>query len=293
MRARATRKPPGERVSARVALATCAELPQLGQDEPLLLHALRDRGVAVEPAVWDDRSVDWDSYELVVVRSVWDYAPRRDQFVAWAQSMPRVLNPAEVIAWNTDKRYLGEIPGAVDTTFIAPGEPWDPPAGEYVVKPTISAGSIDTARYRPGEGDRARRHVAGLLNAGSHVIVQPYLGAVDEHGETALLFFGGRYSHAVRKGPMLRAGRGPATGLYVEEEIHAREPSAAEREAAERALDAMPWPREELLYARVDLIPGPDGAPRLVELELAEPSLFLSYSPGAPQRLAQVIESRL
>lgn len=280
-------------MSSRVALATCAELPQLGEDEPLLLDALRDRGIAAEPAVWDDPDVDWGSFELVVIRSVWDYARRREQFVAWARSLPRVLNSAEVIAWNTDKRYLGEIPGAVDTAFVSPGESWDPPDGEYVVKPTISSGSIDTARYRRGEEDKARTHVGGLLDAGRHVMVQPYLSAVDELGETALLFFGGCFSHAIRKGPMLQPGRGTVAGLYVEEDIRPREPSTAEREVADRVLDAVRWPREELLYARVDLIPAADGEPRLVELELAEPSLFLSYSPGAAQRLAELIGRRL
>jgi glutathione synthase/RimK-type ligase-like ATP-grasp enzyme len=280
-------------MSARVALATCAQLPRLGADEPLLLQALRDRGIDAEPAVWDDQGVDWDAFGLVVVRSTWDYAPRRDKFVAWARSLPRVLNPAEVIAWNTDKRYLGKLPRTVRTTFVAPGESWNPPEGEYVVKPTISSGSINAARYRRGEEDQARAHVARLLDTGRQVIVQPYLSAVDEAGETALLFFGGRYSHAIRKGPMLHAGRGPGTGLYVEEDIRPRDPSAAERETAEDVLDAMPWARDELLYARVDLIPGSDGAPRLVELELAEPSLFLSYSPGAPQRLAELVEGRL
>ena len=112
-------------MNARVALATCAELPQLGEDEPLLLQALRDRGISAEPAVWDDGDVDWGAFELVVVRSTWDYAPRRDQFVAWARSLPRVLNPGEVIAWNTDKRYLGELPSAVPTTYVAPAEGWD------------------------------------------------------------------------------------------------------------------------------------------------------------------------
>jgi hypothetical protein len=281
-------------VSARVALATCAELPGLGEDEPLLLHALRDRGVATDPVVWDDRTVDWSSFELVVVRSTWDYAPRREQFVAWARSLPRVLNPAEVISWNTDKRYLGTLPGAVHTTFVAPGESWDPPDGEYVVKPTVSAGSRDTARYRPGEEGRARGHVCELLAAGRTVMVQPYLGAVDDVGETALLFFAGRYSHAIRKGRMLKAGADPAgSGLYVEEDIRPRAPSPAERGAAEKVLDAMPWARDQLLYARVDLIPGPDGVPLLVELELAEPSLFLSYSPDAPQRLAELVADLL
>ena len=278
---------------ARVALATCAELPELGEDEPLLLHALRARGVAAEPAVWDDPAVDWGAYELVVVRSTWDYALRREQFAAWAQSVPRLLNAPEVIRWNTDKRYLAEVPRAVHTEFVVPGQTWEPAAGEYVVKPTISAGSRDTARYGPGDEARACAHVAQLLSGGRAVMVQPYLAAVDDRGETALVFFAGEYSHAIRKGQMLRRGQVPTDGLYLEEDISARRPDAAERAVAEEVLDSLPWPRRELLYARVDLIPGPDGAPQLVELELTEPSLFLSYQPGAAERLAEHVLERL
>jgi hypothetical protein len=281
-------------VTGPVALATCAELPQLGEDEPLLLEALRGRGVATDAVVWDDPSVDWTSYELVVVRSTWDYAPRRDQFVAWARAVPRLLNPAEVISWNTDKRYLAQLPRAVPTTFVRPGDSWDPPDGQFVVKPTVSAGSRDTARYREGEEDRARAHVSGLLSAGRMVMVQPYLGGVDEAGESALIFFSGEYSHSISKGQMLSPGQDPPPhGLYVEEDIRPREPTAAERTAADEVLDAMPWDRRELLYARVDLIPDAGGSPQLVELELTEPSLFLSYSRGAPQRLAQRVLERL
>jgi glutathione synthase/RimK-type ligase-like ATP-grasp enzyme len=280
-------------VSARIALATCAELPRLGGDEPLLLDALRDRGATAEPVVWDDPAVEWDAYALVVVRSTWDYTPRREQFVAWAQSVPRLLNAAEVIRWNTDKCYLAEVPWAVETTFVTPGLAWEPTAGEYVIKPTISAGSRDTARYGPGEEARAEAHVAQLLSAGRTVMVQPYLTAVDEHGETALVFFGGEYSHTIRKGQMLRRGQTPTDGLYLEEDIRARRPDSAERTAAEEILDSLPWPRRELLYARVDLIPGPDGAPRLVELELTEPSLFLSYQDGAADQLSERVLERL
>jgi hypothetical protein len=281
-------------MSARVALVTCAQLPQLGEDEPLLLDALRARGVAAEPAVWDAPAIDWHAYDLVVVRSAWDYSARRDEFVAWAHAVPRLLNTAEVIEWNTDKRYLGQLPRAVSTTFLEPGDSWEPPAGEYVVKPAVSAGSRHTARYRPGEEGFARKHVAALLAGGRTVMVQPYLGAVDDRGETALLFFAGEYSHSIRKGQMLQPGQAP-TGevIYLEEQISAREPDPAEYVAADTVLAALPWPREQLLYARVDLIPDADGAPRLVELELTEPSLFLSYSPGAPQRLAERVLERL
>ena len=146
-----------------------------------------------------------------MVRSTWDHAPRREQFAAWAQSVPRLLNPPEVIRWNTDKCYLAQVPRAVSTEFVVPGQTWEPAAGEYVVKPTISAGSRDTARYGPGDEARARAHVAQLLSEGRAVMVQPYLAAVDDRGESALVFFAGEYSHAIRKGQMLRRGQYPRT----------------------------------------------------------------------------------
>jgi hypothetical protein len=283
-------------VPARVALATCAALPQLADDEVPLLEALRAHGVATEPAVWDDPEVAWDAYDLVVVRSTWDYVPRRGEFVAWAQAVPRLLNGADVIRWNTDKHYLAALPRAVQTQFLEPGEPgerWQPPDGEYVLKPTVSAGANNAARYGPGDEIRAGQHVTRLLSAGRTVMVQPYLKAVDEHGETALIFFGGEYSHAIRKGQMLRAGQVPSTSPYLEEDIRPREPEGDEHEAAEEILGSLPWDRGELLYARVDLVPGADGTPRLVELELTEPSLFLSYAKGAAERLAKCVIERL
>ncbi len=124
-------------------------------------------------------------------------------------------------------------------------------------------------------------------------MVQPYLEAVDEQGESALVYLGGEYSHAIRKGQMLRAGHGPSTELFLTEQISARAPDAAELELADRILDSLPWPRAELLYARVDLIPGPDGEPQLVELELTEPSLYLSYGKRAAGRLAELVLERL
>jgi glutathione synthase/RimK-type ligase-like ATP-grasp enzyme len=281
-------------LSARIGLATCSAFPALAEDDALLRDALSRRGLAVEPVVWDEEAVDWDAYDLVVVRSTWDYAPRRDRFLAWAGKVRGLLNGADVIRWNTDKRYLSELPAVVPTTFVYPGQAWNPPEGEYVVKPAVSAGSKDTARYGPRDSDRSRRHVSELLADGRTAMVQPYLGAVDEHGETALIYFGGEYSHAIRKGQMLRPGELRATdGFYVEENIGAREPDAAEVALADRILDSLRWPRHELLYARVDLIPGPDGAPRLLELELTEPSLFLSFSADAAERLAERVVERL
>jgi hypothetical protein len=276
-------------VTAKVAIATAAEFPDLDDDGPVLLAALARRGIEAEPAVWTDAQVDWASYDLVVVRSTWDYAPRRDEFVAWAQrvgSVTRLANPAPVIEWNTDKTYLRALEAAglpvVATDWLVPGDTFAPPAqGEYVVKPAVSAGSKDTDRFRAGDHDElAVAHAAAILASGRTVMVQPYLHEIDTVGETALLYIAGDFSHAIRKGPLLTPAGGPTEGLYKEEQIEERTPSPAELEVGERVLDALaglaPAGRTDLLYARVDLVPGHEGEPMLIELELAEPSMFLT-----------------
>jgi hypothetical protein len=123
-------------------------------------------------------------------------------------------------------------------------------------------------------------------------MIQPYLSAVDTRGETALVYLGGTFSHAIRKGALLDGPDVGVEGLYKPETITAREPSPAELAVGDQVLAAVP-DGTDLLYARVDLIPGPDRAPRLIELELTEPSLFLQYGPGAPNRLAESIVARL
>jgi glutathione synthase/RimK-type ligase-like ATP-grasp enzyme len=283
----------------RVALATCAEVAELDGDDRPLLGLLAERGVEAAPAVWDDAAPDWSRWDLVVVRSTWDYPARRAAFLAWAESLPRVLNASGVLRWNTDKRYLRDLAAAglpvVPTTWVEPGD--DVPAaldgGELVVKPAVSAGSRDTARYRAGDREGVLAHVRALRDAGRTVLVQPYLDAVDTQGETAQLFLDGRWSHAIRKGPILRAGAGLVEGLYAEEQIAPRAASPPERALAEAVLDALPFPRAELLYARVDTVAGADGRPLLLEVELTEPSLFLAHADGAAARLADAIAARL
>ena len=280
-------------------LATCAELPAGHEDEQVGFHALSELGLHVEFAVWDDPRVDWAVAELVVLRSTWDYASRRDEFLGWASSVPRLANPFEVLGWNSDKTYLQQLADAgvpvVPTTWYSPGDDPVAPDGESVVKPAISAGARDTARHADPEA--ARAHAVSLLDAGRSVMVQPYLHAIDSAGETGLVWMADRFSHAFGKGPLLARDTGPAGGLFVREEVGARQASAGEREVAERALDALaavaPVDRRELLYARVDLVPGPDGDPVLLELELAEPSLWFSADPAAAPRWARAVADRL
>ncbi|MCP2328129.1 hypothetical protein HDA40_006636 [Hamadaea flava] len=290
------------RAQARVALVTCRDLPALEDDDRLLLAPLAERGVTAEPVSWDDAEADWAAYDLIVLRSPWDYFYRYAEFLEWIGRLPagRVLNPAGVVRWNTDKRYLRELAEAgvpvVPTQWIDAGDTFTPPAGEYVVKPAVSAGSKDTGRYGPDDTDLARAHVQRLQQAGRLVMVQPYLPAVDTYGETALLHFSSpesgelEFSHAIRKGPMLAGPDTGTDGLYVPEAITARDPSEAEFALAKQVLAAAPT---GLLYARVDVIPGIDGSPVLVELELTEPSVFLAYADGAAERFADAIVARL
>jgi hypothetical protein len=297
---------PATRERSRVALVTCDQIPELDPDDRLVVPALRERGIEAVPVVWDAPTVDWASFALAVIRSPWDYVARRDEFVAWAAKVPRLANPADVVTWNTDKRYLRELAAAgvpvVPTAWVEPGEAWQPPpGGEFVVKPAVGAGSLDTGRYHLDEADHrelAVAHVARLRAAGRLVMVQPYLAAVDTYGETALLFFPGAggelaFSHAIRKGAMLTGPAEHTEGLYKEESVRPRSPLDAELEVARKALAAVPGGADRLLYARVDLIPGPDDLPVLVELELTEPSLFLGTGEGAPERFAAAIASRL
>lgn len=287
----------------RVALVTAATAHHLDEDLPPLVAALAARGATVEVPVWDDPAVDWAAVDVAVVRSTWDYHERRDAFCDWADhvaSVTTLCNPAPVIRWNTDKRYLRELAAAgiavVPTTFLVPGDDVrlvDAP--EVVVKPAVSAGSRDTVRHSlPAGRADAERHAGALLAAGRVVMVQPYLDRVDDDGETALICVDGEVSHAIRKGPLLRTGEGPTRALFAEEQISARTPRGNEVALAQATLGvcADRFGADALLYARVDVIPGPDGDPVLLELELTEPSLFLDTAGGSADRFATAILAR-
>jgi glutathione synthase/RimK-type ligase-like ATP-grasp enzyme len=285
----------------RVALATAAQAIGLDRDAPLLLAALRSHAVEVELAVWDDPAFDWASWDLTVVRSTWDYPRRPQEFIAWARWVDRVgavLNAPAVMAWNSDKRYLTELADGgvpiVPSALFAPHEPVQlPTKGSFVVKPAVSAGAQDTARYAASDHAAAQAQARRLQAQGRTVLLQPYLADVDERGETALIYLADRFSHAICKGPILHGAHETVGGLFAREDIEARTPSDAEREVAEQVFDALPFPRRELLYARVDLLPGPDATPLVLEVELVEPSLFLAYCDGAAERFAAAITARL
>jgi O-ureido-D-serine cyclo-ligase len=288
-------------VRAQIALVSARAARGLDEDMPPLLAALAAAGLDAEIADWDDSEVDWARFRVAILRSTWDYAERFAEFLVWTQrtaTLTALLNPPPVIRWNTDKHYLRDLSRAgvptVMTQFVEPGEH---AAGalagflqggeaEWVVKPAVGAGSRDAARYAKGEDGAASDHIARLLDAGRSVLLQPYLDQIEVHGETALIYLAGRFSHAIRKGPLLRRGTTPTEALFAAEQITARVPGADELQVAARALAALPFAAP--LYARVDLIRSGDGGPCLLELELTEPSLFFTHAPQAADRLAML-----
>lgn len=279
----------------RVAIATCAEVPDLDTEGRHLLERCRRAGIDAEPEVWDDPGVAWEGYDVVLLRSTWDYQYKREAFLAWVEARGnRLINPPGIVEWNISKRYLEVLAGwgfpIVPSQFIAPGERFELPGdGEFVVKPAVSAGSKDTGRYSASERPRASEHVSELLAAGREVLIQPYLASVETAAETALIMLGGSFSHAIRKGPLLELGQEQEGGLFREEETAPREAAPAEIELASELLKRFSTELAPPTYARVDLLRSAGGEPLILELELIEPSLFLDRHPGAANRLIELL----
>jgi len=268
---------------------------------------------------WDDAELDWSVFDAVIIRSTWDYTDRLAEFVDWVDrvaAVTRLVNPADAVRWSSDKRYLADLAAddisIVPTIFVAPGEPTPHmpcgadgrPVEVAVVKPTVGAGSSGARRCtNPAV---LADHVASLHAAGRTAMIQPYLGGVDEHGETALCFVPGRdghleFSHAFVKGAILQSTKVELVGdLFAKEDIGPRTASAAELDLAERVLASAPVAAlSGVDFARVDIAPhGPGGRDDsgslvVVELELIEPSFYHESSPGSAERLAAAFVQRL
>lgn len=270
-----------------VALASARPYDATDTDLPLLIDAFDRRGHEAVIRHWDDRSVDWDRHDVTLIRSCWDYVHRREEFLSWARTVPRLVNDAEVLAWNTDKTYLRDLADGVPTVPTV----WDladesalPPAGQWVVKPTVSAGSDDT--LRSSDAADAARHSRALRDAGRSSMTQPYIDSVDAQGETALVYLAGEFSHAMVKNALLRPN---VLGRSVTQQITPVTPSADQRGAAEHVLAVCARRGVEPVYARIDLVEDDSGAQLLLELEATEPSLFLRHAEGGADRVAEAV----
>lgn len=273
----------------RIALVTCAEWPQLYDDDQPLLRELRSRDLPTDPVVWDDPAVDWATHDVAVIRSTWDYTFRPEEFLAWADRVGAVTllhNPAPVVRWNADKSYLRDLESAgvpivptawvdatADLSYLMEHHGW----AEVVVKPSISAGARDTMRVDARDVTAGQALLDALVARGT-AMVQPYLRDVEAYGERSLLFIAGELTHTVRRRPALAGGS--------VDEADAAVAAADEIATAEAVLAQV---KEPLLYARVDLVRDDAGVARVIEVELIEPQLFLRFSDLAVVRLADAI----
>jgi glutathione synthase/RimK-type ligase-like ATP-grasp enzyme len=290
-----------------VALVTARAARGLDADLPLLVTAFAAAGAHAQVRDWDDPDVDWERFDLALLRSAWDYTERLPEFLAWVErtcALTKLQNPVPVVRWNSDKHYLQALASLglpVVPTRIAEGRSPARPvleeflgehaAAELVVKPAVGAGSRDARRHARTATDEILAHMQPLLAAGRSLMLQPYLESVDRDGETALMFIDGRFSHAIRKGPLLPAGAPATAALFAGEDIRPRVPGADELAVAERVMAQLPF--GTLLYGRVDLIRDDAGRPCVLELELTEPSLYLAYEPGSVQRFVAAALTRL
>jgi hypothetical protein len=281
-------------------------MPDQFTDDLLVISELGKLGAEVTYEPWDSE-LDWPSFDAVCVRSPWDYSRRRDEFVEWADLVgPNLHNSAEILRWNSDKAYIGDLDAAglavVETTFLEPGESWTPGDVEVVVKPTISAGGRDTGRFCPEARQGAHALIDTIHQSGKTAMVQPFQPSVDELGETALVFIDGEFSHPLRKRAVLRPDEvAPvrSTDLMVAEAMYDPELVLSgtyepdELALAERIVDHVTERFEYVpLYARVDMLRGADGAPVLLELEAVEPNLYFDQVPEGALRLAEAIARR-
>ena len=280
----------------RVAFATCAALPEGSPDDDEAAERL-----GADLLVWDDASADWDAYDRVILRSVWDYTFRVDEFLGWCRRVggERLRNSPQIVAFNADKRYLGQLScPTVPTAFVAPGErlpAWD---GEVVVKPNVSAGARSTGRFGTECAGDARELVAAIHASGRVALVQPYLKSVDECGESALVFIGGELSHELHKRAVLAPDEiapttdGPlavATVMLDESLVVARAAREDERVLARAIVGEVSARFGTPLYARVDLVRDAGGRPVLLELELIEPRLYFAQAAGASERFVAAV----
>lgn len=286
---------------SRIAFLTMDSLEGFVSYDYLVRDILRQRGVEVDEVSWRNPQADWDQYKLVVIRSPWDYQASCSQFLDVLAridaSRANLQNPLKVVRWNVEKTYLRDLQDSgvtiVPTAWLQSPKVADLTnlfqqlnADQVVVKPFIGAGATDTFWLNADSSPELFQSIEALYQ-GRLALAQPFIESVLSYGEISLTFFGGEYSHTVLKTPK--------TGDFRVQEEHGGiiqriDPDPEIIAFARRSLAAV---QSDLLYARVDLVFLANQQPAIMELELIEPSLYLSYDDESPKRFADAIEDRL
>ena len=293
-------------MAPKIALLATGDALDLDTDGPLLFTALEEAAIDYEVVAWDDPSVRWTKFDVVVVRATWDYFQRPEEFVDVLESIDTATalhNPIEAILWNIDKRYLREIADAgqpvVPTAYVAHLTPptelgmalaqlsrWA--CDEVVIKPSLSAGSNDTYRLDATDGSAIAQAVQAIIDSDRVAMVQPYLAEIDSYGERGVVYVNGVFDHAFAKKAQLSPGVQRFEGLFVPENVCSVDLTAEEMSVAEGVNRWLGTRFGPLLYARVDLLPG-DNGPVVVEVELIEPGLFFEADPPSAGRFAAAL----
>ncbi|MCX7386999.1 MAG: hypothetical protein NTX48_10065 [Planctomycetales bacterium] len=283
---------------SRIAFLTMDSLAEFVSYDELVADCLEARGIQVDNVSWRSRTVKWDDYEMVIIRSPWDYQQAADDFITVLESIDAsaavLWNPLEVVRWNVRKTYLQELQDRGIT--IVPTQFVQSPtvsqmrgmfevfaSDQIVIKPVVGANANDTFWLRQDSSAAELQQIEALYSR-RLALLQPFIPSVTEYGETSLVFFGGEYSHSVLKTPQ--------TGDFRVQEEHGSRiqsivPNPALIEFSQRVLAPIP---QRTLYARVDLVELPNGQPAVMELELIEPSLYLSYDADSAARFADAIQ---
>lgn len=283
-------------MNRRCCFLSMDDLGNYVTDDHLAIAPLAELGWDVSNVSWRDTSVDWNDFEIVVIRTPWDYHNFPTEFITVLEtidsSASQLENSLNVVRWNLDKRYLRDleskglriVPTIWDGTYDQRSfYRWlaDLGCDELIIKPTVSATAKHT--YRLAEFDPSIADIFVSLP----FMVQPFLTNIVNEGEYSLFYFNGEYSHTILKSPK-------TDDFRVQEEhggfITAVDPTTELIAAGQRALKLVePKP----LYARVDLVRDAEDEFALIELELIEPALYLRMDANAPARFAEAINKRM
>ncbi|MFC3650177.1 RimK family alpha-L-glutamate ligase [Dyella humi] len=284
----------------RLAIASSRQFPGIHADDIHLAATLERLGVACTVCVWNDPQMDWTAFDAVLIRTIWDYFEHYAAFLAWLDMLERLsvttINDTRTLRWNSDKRYLLELERQgvpVIPTQVAQGGNLQEALSsmsdrDVVVKPTVSGGAWHTVRGKGGTADFDQ--ACARLPKELDYLVQPFVPEIASNGEWSLMYFDDMYSHAVLKRP--------TAGDYRVQEQHGGSiaPAAPDDtivQAASKTLAATAaLGHRELAYARVDGVVV-NGQFLVMELEVIEPSLFLTERPDAAERFAQHLVERL
>lgn len=285
----------------RIAFVTYDKNKDLTPDDQLASNVLFRKGIEVVAVPWNEKNVEWEVFDAVIIRSCWDYYLHYDDFLSWLKYLldkkVKVYNPAHLLIWNSDKSYLKEME---ERGFLLPESHWISQGGETdlcailkekkwkqaVVKPVVSAGAYETWMIDK-ESCKAYQEKLDKLLASRSFVMQEYIEEIESTGELSLIFFNHQYSHSVVKHP-------GAKDFRVQSKfgggVKPAQPGEEVIRTAQSIIDS--FIPQKFLYARVDGVCVNDRF-YLMELELIEPSLFLSFNAEAPQLFAEAVSSLL